>query len=91
MITSYTLLGFPVSLDTATPTTSTPSTTSTTSTKTNISTHNLELPHINKCKENYVDVSDNKVESLLEQQIVLLKLILLFLGFFILSNVFKKN
>lgn len=60
------------------------------STKTNISTHNVELPPINSI-EHYVDVSDSKVESLLEQQIVLLKLILLFLGFLILSNVFKKN
>lgn len=55
------------------------------------STHNVELPPINKCRENYVDDSNSKVESLLEQQIVLLKLILLFLGFLILSNVFKKN
>lgn len=82
MINSYSLSGFPLS-DSSTMS-------SKPLTENNISTQNVELPPINS-REHYVEVSDSKLESLLEQQIVLLKLILLFLAFLILSNVFKKN
>lgn len=87
MINSYSLHGFPVG-----PVFSDiPVKPSEPHKETNISTHNVELPPINTYRETYVDVSDNKVESLLNQQLVLLKLILLCLGALILSNVFKKN
>jgi hypothetical protein len=42
-------------------------------------------------QENFTEFMDGNVEALLKEQILLLKFIVLFLGFFLLSNILNKN
>lgn len=42
-------------------------------------------------QENFTEFMDENVEALLKEQILLLKFIVLFLGFFLLSNILNKN
>lgn len=51
------------------------------------SSHNVANPPINKG----VEFMDSSVESLLKEQIFLMKFILLFLGFMLLSNILTKK
>lgn len=53
------------------------------------SSHNEPIPPINSGR--VVEFMDSSVESLLKEQIFLMKFILLFLGFMLLSNILAKK
>ena len=61
------------------------------------SSHNDSIPEINSGKMRHVKPSsmteymDSNLESLLKEQIFLMKFILLFLGFMVLSNILAKK
>lgn len=54
------------------------------------STHNVPIPPINSGNR-VSEFMDSSVESLLKEQIFLMKFILLFLGFMVLSNILSKK
>ena len=53
------------------------------------SSQNKSIPPINT--SGFVEFMDSSVESLLKEQIFLMKFILLFLGFMVLSNILSKK
>jgi len=53
------------------------------------SSHNEPIPPINSGR--VIEFMDSSVESLLKEQIFLMKFILLFLGFMVLSNILSKK
>jgi hypothetical protein len=54
------------------------------------SSHNEPIPQINS-SQRITEFMDSNVESLLKEQIFLMKFILLFLGFMLLSNILSKK
>ena len=55
------------------------------------SSQNDPIPKINSNNSRMLEYMDSSVESLLKEQIFLMKFILLFLGFMLLSNILAKK
>lgn len=89
----YTLTGTP--LDSITPAVSkkTPVITEVKSTNLYQSSQNDPIPEINNSSKSsrMLEYMDSNLESLLKEQVFLMKFILLFLGFMLLSNILTKK